>query len=433
MKEGGPTSRQDPVKPVSLALAQNKNKISRGTMIKKLPDFNSEGVLPKGIHVCSGQEFLQKFCSFSAERQSFEKPVADILDYSKLRNARYLFVGGSFVTNKEKPNDLDMVIVFSKSEFIPQRSERLAIEGRKLDVMFCAQDDPKLVDAFLVLLSEGRYGRDSGLVQIDLYDDSLEWQIRQYPDEETYELVKRVYINRSYIDLNEPEGILVSIHGLLSNGSWNSEIAPIASSQGWTFAPFSYGKTTPDVLLREDKRREIVDKFRDWIFKVKENYEGEISVIAHSFGTYILGAYMAGFEVPPVQFNSVILTGSILTRDFDWEAARAIKVCRVLNEVAPNDQWVSWMPNRNWFGTDKLFGSSGVDGFTAKSDILTESTNNIFVHDNVIRRDVITQKWMPFLNANKNAHWYEYALRNKKAFEIFEKQSSKKKKTDFPC
>ena len=391
-------------------------------MQKKLPEFNNEGVLPPGIHMCSGSEFIDKFCNFSAERKSFEKPVADILDFSKLRNARYLFIGGSFVTNKEKPSDLDIVIAFTKSEYIPPRSERLAIEGRKLDVMFCALDDRKIVDAFVYLLAKGRYGRDCGIVQIDLYDNNCEWQIRQEPDEETYEIVKRVYVNRSYIDLNEPVGILVTIHGLLSNGSWNSVIAPIASSQGWTFAPFTYGITSPDILLNNGKRKEAVDRFRDWIFNISESYAGEISVIAHSFGTYILGAYMDGFDIPPVQFNSIILTGSILKRDYDWNAARAIKVCRVLNEIAPNDQWVSWMPNENWIGKDKLFGSSGVDGFSLESEILTESHNKIFEHNNVIKRDVVTQKWMPFLNANRDAHGFEYQLKNIKAMEIYEKK-----------
>lgn len=391
-------------------------------MEKKLPDFNAEGVLPPGIHLCSGEEFIERFCKASTERQSFLKPVSDILDYSKVRNARYLFIGGSFVSNKEKPNDLDVVIVFSKSEFIPQRSERLAIEGRKLDVMFCALDDRKIADAFVYLLANGRYGRNCGLIQVDLYDQKEEWQIRHEPDEETYEIVKRVYVNRSYIDLNEPEGILVTIHGLMSNGSWNSEIAPIASSQGWTFAPFTYGFTSPDILLNGSKRKEVVDSFRDWIYGIKEKYEGEISVIAHSFGTYILGAYMDGFEIPPVDFNSIILTGSILNRDYDWDSARAIKVCRILNEIAPNDEWVTWMPNKNWLGKDKLFGTSGVDGFTQESEILTESNNKIFAHNNVIRKDVITQKWMPFLSANKYAYWSEYGLRNRKAFALYDKK-----------
>jgi len=165
-----------------------------------------------------------------------------------------------------------------------------------------------------------------------------------------------------------------------------------------------------------------VDRFRDWIFNISESYAGEISVIAHSFGTYILGAYMDGFDIPPVQFNSIILTGSILKRDYDWNAARAIKVCRVLNEIAPNDQWVSWMPNENWIGKDKLFGSSGVDGFSLESEILTESHNKIFEHNNVIKRDVVTQKWMPFLNANRDAHGFEYQLKNIKAMEIYEKK-----------
>jgi len=390
-------------------------------MENKLPEFNNEGVLPKGIHICSGLDFLEKFCSFSVERKGFEKPIADILDFSKTNNARHVFIGGSFVTNKEKPSDLDMVIVFLKSEYIPPRSERLLIEGSKLDVMFCALDDRKIVDAFIFLLEKGRQGRDVGIVQIDLYGDYSEWEVRQEPDEETYEIVKRVYVNRSFMDFNEPVGILVSIHGLLSNGSWNSEIAPVASSQGWTFAPFNYGITSPDILFKGGKRREVVDKFRAWISEIKENYAGEISVIAHSFGTYILGAYMDGFDEPPVQFNTIILTGSILTRDFDWNAARAIKVCRVLNEIAPNDQWVTWMPNGSWIGKDRLFGSSGVDGFANQDEILTESYNKIFDHNNVIRKDVITQKWMPFLNANKHAHWFEYRLRNSKAAKLYDK------------
>lgn len=98
----------------------------------------------------------------------------------------------------------------------------------------------------------------------------------------------------------------------------------------------------------------------------------------------------------------MILLGSILNSEFDWEACRG-KVARILNEIAPNDQWVKFMPNSKWLVLDSLFGRSGVDGFSKKSEILFQSRNDIFDHHNVIKRDIIEKKWMPFLNANRFA------------------------------
>ena len=71
----------------------------------KIPDFTNEGKLPSGIHICSGNDFIDKFCSTDI-RKNFEKPISDILDYAKERGAVELFIGGSFVTANKKPRDL---------------------------------------------------------------------------------------------------------------------------------------------------------------------------------------------------------------------------------------------------------------------------------------------------------------------------------------
>ncbi|WP_342404252.1 hypothetical protein [Brevibacillus sp. FSL K6-2834] len=95
-------------------------------------------------------------------------------------------------------------------------------------------------------------------------------------------------------------------------------------------------------------------------------------------------------------------------------------VARVLNEIAPNDEWVRHMPEnfiKRIFPFDPLFGRSGVDGFNYSSPILTQSRNSIFTHNNVIKRDVIEKKWIPFLNANKEAYYFEgmeYSIRKNK-------------------
>lgn len=145
-----------------------------------------------------------------------------------------------------------------------------------------------------------------------------------------------------------------------------------------------------------------MDAFRDWIYSVQRDYcqNGEqISIIAHSFGTYLIGAYLDGFEeFTPVHFNTIILTGSILNENYDWESCVGNKVARVRNEIAPNDQWVSWMPRKpaEWVGLDPLFGQAGTNGFTSASHILTQPINKIFDHNNVIKKTSSHQCGCPF-------------------------------------
>jgi len=376
-----------------------------------IPEFTQKGHLPKGIHRCSGEEFLARFCEVNNFRTGFLKVITDIFDFAKDRNADYIFIGGSFVRDSDKPSDVDVVIVFKKKEYIPSKGERLLIEGQKADIMFCSEDEPKIVDSFVQLFQSGRYGaEDIGIIQVDLNGVGRNWQIRHLPSEDELTIIQRAYCNRKIIDLNSPKGILVTIHGLLTTASWNSEIMPIFSSQGWTVAPFNYGYQTPEILLQSGNRRKVVDLFREWIFELDQRHPGPISVVAHSFGTYIIGAYLAGFEEQlPVDFETIILTGSILNENYDWDTCKGTKVGRVRNEIAPNDQWVKWMPKpKKWLGLDPLFGQSGVKGFTSESSILSQPTNTIFDHNNVIRRDIINQMWLPYIQANRDSLIREY-------------------------
>ncbi|GAA3705103.1 hypothetical protein GCM10022421_10040 [Oceanisphaera sediminis] len=381
-----------------------------------IPEFTERGELPEGIHRCNGLQFIERFCQ-DEYRKPFAKSITDIFDFAKDRNARIVFIGGSFVTERGNPSDIDVVIVLREKDHIPSKGERLILSGKRADIMFCSEDEPKMIDAFISLFSRGRYGQKYGVIQVDLCGGNSEWEIRHMPDDDTLEVVKRAYCQRKVIDLNESEGVLVTIHGLLSNASWNSEVVPIFSNDGWTVAPYYYGYQTPDILMRSSERKRVIDDFREWILSIKEQYcvsaDTKISVIAHSFGTYIIGAYLAGFEGdPPVGFESITLTGSILTEDYDWDSMEnKFAVGHVRNEVAPNDQWVKWMPNNNWLKLDPLFGQAGVKGFNSKSELIEENSCSIYDHNNVIKRDVILKYWLPYLKANKGKY-------NNRAFKI---------------
>lgn len=222
-------------------------------MSNQIPAFTSKGHLPSGIHLCSGQEFINRFCTGDI-RQDFSKVIIDILDFAATRNAQYVFVGGSFVTNKSDPRDLDVVMVLREREHIPKKPERLLIEGRRTDIMFCSEDEPKIMNAFVHLLANGRYGEELGVIQINVDGSDQPWVIQHAPDDDTYEVIKRVYFNRELIDLSEPTGVLVTVHGLRSDASWNEHIVPIASSQGWIVAPYYYGFQNGDILFSSQKK-----------------------------------------------------------------------------------------------------------------------------------------------------------------------------------
>ncbi|MEZ9765929.1 hypothetical protein AB4278_24020, partial [Vibrio splendidus] len=369
--------------------------------LSSIPQLTKAGLLPPGIHNCSGEEFLRRFCETSDHRILYHNTVSDVFDYAKAVNAQYVFVGGSFVTDEDKPADFDAVIVLKRSSYVANGKERLNISGQTVDVMFCAEDEPKLVDSLVYLLSRGKFGEEKGVVQVNLFEDKPHWKVENVTSEDQYKLAIQTYNQRSVVSLEKPKGILVTIHGINTTAAWNSDVMPIFSSKGWIVAPFNYGFQLPNALVDDSKRKEILNSFRDWIHDIKITYNAPISIIAHSFGTYIIGKYLAGFdERIPVEFESIILTGSILNEEYDWEAQQQ-KVGRVRNEIAPNDQWVKWMPNKKILGLDTLFGKAGVNGFYKQPNMVTQYSNTIFDHNNMIKKDVIEEMWLPFIENSK--------------------------------
>ncbi|MDM8148634.1 hypothetical protein [Priestia megaterium] len=66
-------------------------------------------------------------------------------------------------------------------------------------------------------------------------------------------------------------------------------------------------------------------------------------------------------------------------------------------------------------GIDPIMGRSGTEGFNQESPIIKQNSSSIFTHNNVIRRDFISNKWIPFfLEANKNSLWDENMKRIKR-------------------
>jgi hypothetical protein len=77
-----------------------------------LSAFNQDGNFPEGIHVATEDEVCARFAPPSARRQWLGEQLRKLLALAKSTGQRArVFLWGSFVTNKEIPNDLDVLLV----------------------------------------------------------------------------------------------------------------------------------------------------------------------------------------------------------------------------------------------------------------------------------------------------------------------------------
>ncbi len=71
-----------------------------------LPPFNEKGNLPPGIYETTWTEFKNRF-GFNSHRKNMLIGLSTALQLLGRANCQRVYLGGSFVSNKEYPNDFD--------------------------------------------------------------------------------------------------------------------------------------------------------------------------------------------------------------------------------------------------------------------------------------------------------------------------------------
>lgn len=361
--------------------------------------------------------FVKEYCSDKSRFQYWDT-VRQLFGFAYDSGARTIFVGGSFITDKHSPSDIDVFLAYHTDKAIPVLNIENWVTDLPIDMQLGSYEDAKTLDAYIFMFSHDRDGSARTVIQIDI--SSAPPYKPAIPDEEMHEFVMATYTRRHIIRTTPHKGILVSIHGLYSTGDWNVDLAPILSSQGWIFAPYVYNINRWPLLFNPFLRKKTVEDFREWIFATCERYKqytSNLSVAAHSYGTYIIGAYLNGYDQLPVNLNSVVLTGSVLNKNYNWKSHfDAARVGSVLNIYSPGDWVIRGMPNHGWkraIGMDRLFGSAGYSGFSQEDSMLIQKNLKLLHHTNGIKRDIVEKTWMPFLNNNFNSRAINERTRKK--------------------
>ena len=81
-----------------------------------IPDYNIDGNLPEGIYLFEEEEFINHFSSSSARRKWLGDRMRELLALIKSTGQLdRIFVWGSFVSAKESPNDLDILLLMKET------------------------------------------------------------------------------------------------------------------------------------------------------------------------------------------------------------------------------------------------------------------------------------------------------------------------------
>ena len=228
--------------------------------------YTNDGWLEPGLHHITANQFIDLFCGTDT-RKKYEKAVVNIFDYAKAKGATRIIIGGSFITNKETPRDLDCLIVFRTDRQIPSYVDCAQMEEVSYDILYASEQTPNTIDTYIRLMQTTIHGiTNKGVTEVALWDAVDPWEIHYQPSEDDLEVVKRAYCDRTIIERNKRRGVLVVVHGINTNAAWLSNLIPDANNQGWIVAPFIYDNPKR-LLFTSGLREEVLEKFRAYLYQ----------------------------------------------------------------------------------------------------------------------------------------------------------------------
>lgn len=185
--------------------------------------------------------------------------------------------------------------------------------------------------------------------------------------------------------------LVISIHGIRTRGAWQKEVNSDLQKSGFRHELLDYGHFWAFQLLIPGMRAKKVEWFRREYEKSVAGLKSRPSIIAHSFGTYIVAGALLKYR--EILFDRLILCGSIVRRDYPW--SRLLENGQgnaVLNEYGSRDIWAKLA---QWAVADA--GASGAEGFEISDPALYQRRRPQFRHSDFFFPLNYEKNWIPFL------------------------------------
>jgi hypothetical protein len=143
-----------------------------------LPELTAEGELPPGVHVADWQEFQSRFCHSSPRRVWLASRLQALIALAATNGRlRRLFIWGSFVTAKQSPRDLDLLLIMDEDFEVDQlaATAQAAFDSVRAKLLFesdvfwaRSSIGPEMLELWLSTYQTSRSFRKRGIVELEI-------------------------------------------------------------------------------------------------------------------------------------------------------------------------------------------------------------------------------------------------------------------------
>jgi len=220
--------------------------------------------------------------------------------------------------------------------------------------------------------------------------------------EKNKEIYRRLFVkvterlNRRLYEDAIRERLVILVHGILTFADWQSKLGKVLKKAGLNVAETNFGLLDLITFLLPIKyfRRKRIDKVLRQLRHARiENPNAKISILAHSFGTYIVAEILA--SEPDITVHRVVFCGSIVPFDHPFvnEIGRRV-TDRVVNDVGSKDIWPAFANS-----VTTGYGDTGTYGF--RHPKVTDRWFTGYAHSDFLTADFCGMYWVPFFKDGK--------------------------------
>jgi pimeloyl-ACP methyl ester carboxylesterase len=187
--------------------------------------------------------------------------------------------------------------------------------------------------------------------------------------------------------------LVVLVHGIRTAASWQSMVASVVESETSAIVvPLKYGYFDLLRFLCPFKicRAAPIERLRKQIDGIREQFTNHrLVVIAHSFGTYAFAQIL--LENPFFKFDRIVMCGSVIPEDYDWDRIRNqiqsnVKRNAILNDCSARDVWPLIAKSITWG-----YGATGTFGF---GDYNVRDRFHNVTHSEYFKADFVRRYWV---------------------------------------
>jgi hypothetical protein len=203
-----------------------------------------------------------------------------------------------------------------------------------------------------------------------------------------------------------PKPLILFVHGIRDPGFWTNDLCQLFEGHGFVAKAIGYGVFDAFRFLLGFRRRPavIVKQQIDNAISDLADPGAEVTIIAHSFGTYIVSRILD--DDPNIKIKRFIMCGAIVPQTFRWDKVARFNVqkakskfqdanaqgakqkIQIINEHSARDIWPI-MARHATYG----FGDTGATGSANMVDV--QNRRHDLPHSGYLSLDFAKCHWVP--------------------------------------